>query len=59
MTKQEFIEQYKVTFLATWAAKNYEDYCMRGIQEQLETPPVEDAQFLAEAAWEEMKSILG
>jgi len=51
MTKEEFIRQFVVQFLATWTATNYNDFCARDMHSHLETPPVEDAFFLAEAAW--------
>lgn len=57
MDEKNFKEQFKVTFLATWAATNYNDYCMNGIQEQLSNPPVEDAIFLADEAWQKLQSI--
>lgn len=57
MTEQAFKDQFKVTFLATWAATNYNDYCMNNMQEQLSHPPVEDAIFLADEAWQKLQSI--
>lgn len=52
MTKPEFIDQYVVTFFATWAANRYDHACSCGQHETLEKPPVEDAIYLAEAVWE-------
>ncbi len=58
MTRQEFIDQFSTTFLATWCANEYADACMRGEQRRLEEPPVEDAHYLAGKAWDHQKEIL-
>lgn len=52
-SKEEFIERYATTFLATYAAVNYDDNCMRGKSAQ---HPVEDAFFLAREAWDEVQA---
>jgi hypothetical protein len=57
MSEQDFKDQFKVIFLATWAATHYTDYCMNSQQEQLSNPPVEDAVFLADEAWKKLQSI--
>jgi hypothetical protein len=57
VTEEEFKEQFKVTFLATWAATNYNEYCMNSMQEALSNPPIEDAIFLADEAWKKLESI--
>ena len=51
MDEKTFKENFISTFLATWTANNFNDYCMRGKQEDLENPPVEDAIYLADKAW--------
>jgi len=51
----EFRTHFISTFLATWAANNYADACIRSEHKRLETPPCEDAAHLAEAAWKELK----
>lgn len=48
---QKFKMNFVSTFLATWCANEYTNVCMRGEQVRLNTPPVEDAEFLAEQAW--------
>lgn len=53
MNEQDFTNIFIATFLTTWCATNYEDYCIRGKQEDLGKPPVEDAVFLAAEAWHE------
>ncbi len=58
MKKEEFMKMFVVQFLASWAAKNYDEYCSLGIQEQLEKPPVEDAVFLAEKAWKKLDEFI-
>jgi hypothetical protein len=51
LKKDEFCKQFIAAFCGAWCAKNYEDFCMRGIQERLEKPPIEDAVYLADTAW--------
>ena len=58
MDEARFKEQFIAAFLATWVAQNYGECCYRGTQERLEHPPVEDAKFLADAAWDEIKEKL-
>lgn len=53
-----FRRQFAVQFLASWAAMHYTEYCAKGMQETLETPPVEDAEYLAQKAWEQWCSII-
>lgn len=57
MNRDEFIRQFVTSFLATWCANNYTDYCMRSMQEELANPPIEDAIHLAEEAWEVSKDL--
>ena len=56
--EREFKRQFAVQFLASWVATHYTEYCARGMQETLETPPVEDAEYLAQKAWEQWCSII-
>ncbi len=51
MSRDQFIANYVTTFVATWTVINYGDYCMRGLQKELENPPVEDALHLADKQW--------
>lgn len=51
MERETFIAQFVATFCACRAAKHYEDYCARDMHEELANAPLEDALFLAEAAW--------
>jgi hypothetical protein len=46
-----FRRQFVTQFLASYCAANFNDYCARGMQDLLETPPVEDADYLSFAAW--------
>jgi len=55
--EQEFKANFVTTFLATWCANNYDDACMMGEHERLNTPPVEDAEFLAAEAWKHYKEL--
>ncbi len=52
MNKETFIEQYVVTFIATWTANEYSMACATGNHKRLQEPPVEDAYFLAEKVWD-------
>jgi len=58
MKKQKFIDNFIVSFLASWVANNYSFACSHGRHEMLENPPVEDAKMLAEAAWEKCEELL-
>lgn len=52
--KEQFKMQFISTFLATWVASHYDLACARGEHKKLDSPPAEDAEFLAEKAWEEL-----
>ena len=54
----EFRRQFAIQFLASWTAVHYTEYCARGMQETLETPPVEDAEYLSKKAWQHWCAIL-
>ena len=52
MSKEQFVEQYIVQFMATHAALNYDKACFRGEHETLTCAGMfEEAQTLAEQAW--------
>lgn len=55
MTEENFKNQFICQFLATWCATHYDEYCSHGLHDRLENPPVEDAEFLAQKAWERIK----
>lgn len=55
--EKKFKDQFIVTFLSTWVANNYDDACIHSKHEMLNRPPVEDAEFLADKAWEEMQRL--
>lgn len=57
LTKEQFVDQFVVNFISTWCANEYDDACMNSQHERLNTPPVEDASFLAEKAWEHYHNI--
>ncbi len=59
MDKETFINNYVTTFLATWTANEYPMACMTGTHKKLHEPPVEDAYFLAEKAYEHIQKIKG
>jgi len=51
MNEEQFKAQFIASFCAAWCANNYNDACMRGEQERLENPPMEDAKCLADSTW--------
>lgn len=54
MDKRAFKAQFIATFLGAWVAKHYDEACAYGQHAKLESPPADDAEFLAEAAWAEL-----
>lgn len=58
MTEKAFKEQFVVTFLATYAATIYDSAVYLGQHDRLRKLPVEDAEGLAEDAWNHRKKIL-
>lgn len=59
ISEKEFKTQFISNFLSTWVANNYDDACRRNDHGMLNTPPVEDADFLANKAWEHWIEIMG
>jgi len=58
--KEIFITRFIASFLAAWCVKEYEDVCMSGNFEKMtKSQPVEDAEHLAECAWQQCKEHLG
>lgn len=55
----EFKKQFVTGFLSNWAVMNNDDYCARGLHDELRNPPVEDAKHLAECAWEKWGDVIG
>ena len=53
MKEECFKTQFISSFLATWCVNKYEECCRTGTLEILSQPPVKDAEFLANAAWDE------
>ena len=51
--ERAFKQQFVTQFLASWTAVHYAGFCTRGMQEALGHPPVKDAAYLAQEAWEE------
>ncbi len=56
--EKSFKEQFVTTFLATWVAKNYDDYVQFEMHDRLADPPVEDAEHLANTAWEKVVDLI-
>lgn len=59
MNEKAFKDHFAATFLASWAAVNYDDACIRDQHERLNHPPADDAKFLADKAWEEWQKQCG
>lgn len=58
MTKDQFIDSYVATFLASYMAGTYDRDCMNGhTGDPYKNQPVEDAKFLAECAWKQMENL--
>ncbi|MBA2483455.1 MAG: hypothetical protein H0V39_03350 [Nitrosomonas sp.] len=53
MNEETFKTQFISSFLAIWCANKYEECCNTDTREILNQPPVKDAEFLANAAWDE------
>lgn len=58
MSKKAFKENFISTFLASWCASHWDDYCSRGLRKELENPPIEDAIFLANKAWTKYREVV-
>jgi hypothetical protein len=50
--ERAFKQQFVTQFLASWTAVHYVEYCRKGLYEEFKHPPVEDAAYLAQKAWE-------
>jgi hypothetical protein len=51
-TRRElFIDRFVATFLASYAAQNYVDWCSLNQHDRFRNQPVEDAVDIAEMAW--------
>jgi len=59
MRKAQFIKNYVASFLGAFAANEYQEQCRQGWKHRDAIFPVEDAQTLAEAAWERGCQLLG
>ena len=58
MTKEQFVDHYVATFLASYMAVRYDDDCMNGHpNEPYNHQPVEDAIICAECAWAKLYEI--
>ena len=53
MEKGQFVQQFVVTFLAARVAQGYDDACVRGMSDCRHLMVVEDAESLAENAWDQ------
>lgn len=55
----EFKRRFAIEFLAAYVANQNDACCADGQHELLQEPPVEDAEFLAEKAWEYWVKVIG
>ncbi len=53
--EKKFKENFITTFLATWVANNYDDV---DTMDLLFDPPIEDAEHLADAAWDKVQELI-
>lgn len=57
MTEKEFKAAYIVQFLASYMATNYERDCQNGHPgKPYDHQPIEDASFLANCAWDQIRN---
>lgn len=47
-----FKRQFAIQFLASWSAVNYREFCAKGMYGELREPPVAEAKYLAQKAWD-------
>lgn len=59
MSRHEFVRAFVASFCASWCANNYNEFCTNGQQEKLSNPPLEDAVFMAEAAYDKWYDLSG
>ena len=57
MLEEVFKAQFIASFCAAWCAANYDMANATGKPEYLEKPPMEDAIFLADCAWDEWLAV--
>lgn len=57
MDEQVFKTQFIASFLAAWVAQHYDMACARGEHSKLDNPPAEDAQMLADEAWQRLQEL--
>ena len=57
LDKEQFIEQYAIAFMASYAASIYVDCCMNGDHSRLYEPQIEDAYHMAEKVWENKEKL--
>ncbi len=54
LSRDAFIAHYAAAWLAAMSVHVYDDCCSRGDHSRQDKPPVEDAVFCAEAAWDHL-----
>ena len=55
MNEITFRTNFIATFIATWVANHYDEYCSQGKHRLLENPPIEDAEYLADKIIDKMR----
>lgn len=57
-SEQDFKSQYIAAFLGAYMAGRYDSDCMNGHPNNpYDNQPVEDAKFLADCAWDQLKAL--
>jgi hypothetical protein len=57
LDETEFKRQFVAAFIGSWCSKHYENDCENGAHSHTENPPVEDALYLADKAWEKYMAL--
>lgn len=55
----EFKRRFAIEFLAAYVVSRFSECCSNNSHDILSEPPVEDAEFLAEKAWEYWVKVIG
>ena len=57
MTKQDFLDQFELQFIAAWSARNYQKCVDNADFSLLLDPPVSHARLLARNAWKRLGKV--
>ena len=57
--ERAFKQKFAIQFMAAYVASRNDYCCIHGLHDELRNPPVEDAQHLAECAWDKWVEHVG